>query len=48
MEWLSSTDRFTILKALVQAGFNRIGIASSFLHCDLDENKPSNITWVYN
>ena len=43
----SSTQRATVLNALVKAGFNRIGIAKTFIHADNDPEKSQNVYWVY-
>lgn len=43
----NSRDRFSLINALLQAGFNRIGIATSFIHCDMDGTKPSGVIWLY-
>ena len=43
----SSGDRFEMLNAFMQAGFKRIGVASSFIHVDTDEDKSQNIIWTY-
>ena len=43
-----SRSRFTIISALLSAGFNRIGIASTFIHCDTAEKgKTPNVIWTY-
>jgi uncharacterized protein YcbK (DUF882 family) len=42
-----SVTRFKILNALIAVGFNRIGIASSFIHVDLDLDKSKNVIWTY-
>ena len=42
-----SSKRFLMLEALLDAGFHRIGLGHSFIHVDLDPNKPSNVLWVY-
>lgn len=42
-----STTRGLILDALRAVGFNRIGIASTFIHVDLDMEKSQNVTWLY-
>ena len=42
-----STTRGLILDALRMVGFNRIGIAKSFIHVDLDTEKAQNVTWLY-
>jgi uncharacterized protein YcbK (DUF882 family) len=39
--------RFKILQALVMVGFNRIGIAGTFIHVDNDKTKPEDVTWLY-
>lgn len=43
----SNEKRFLMLEALLDAGFHRIGVGHSFLHVDLDPNKPKNQMWVY-
>jgi len=42
-----SNTRFKIVKALVTVGFNRIGIADTFIHVDLDLDKTQNVIWTY-
>ena len=44
---VSSTHRMKMLKALLDAGFTRIGIASTFIHADDDPSKPQNLIWTY-
>lgn len=39
--------RSKIINALIEVGFNRIGIAKTFIHVDNDEAKNSNRIWVY-
>lgn len=41
-----SVSRLNILTGLVEAGFTRIGIAKTFIHVDLDIDKPDAI-WLY-
>jgi len=43
----SSYNRYRILHGLLKAGFNRIGVAEKFLHCDVDNDKPKELIWVY-
>tara|TARA_R110000803_G_scaffold209155_2_gene278439 strand:- start:62 stop:391 length:330 start_codon:yes stop_codon:yes gene_type:complete len=43
-----SRTRGLILKALRQVGFNRIGIAKTFIHVDADTEKDQDVTWLYN
>lgn len=44
---LSSSDRFIILDALYQVGFNRFGIGKSFIHVDDDPDKVQRVIWTY-
>lgn len=43
----NSSARFKIVAALAQAGFDRIGIAGTFIHADCDPRKPANVLWTY-
>lgn len=43
----NSASRNKIIRALIQVGFNRIGIAGTFIHCDISKTKPQNIIWTY-
>lgn len=40
------SKRFAIVRGLLAAGFVRIGVYTKHIHCDLDQNKPSNVMWV--
>jgi len=42
-----SSQRFRIVAALIAAGFNRVGIASSFIHVDNDNVKTPGVAWLY-
>jgi len=42
-----SRTRARVLYGLVMAGFNRIGIAKTFIHADDDDTKPSQVVWLY-
>lgn len=42
-----SRTRFIILRAAVQVGFNRIGIARGFVHVDVSETNTPEVTWLY-
>ena len=44
---VTSYTRYQILTGLRQAGFNRLGVGPDFVHCDIDEDKPKNLMWVY-
>ena len=43
----TSYFRYKILHALQTMKFNRFGIGNSFIHVDLDEDKPKEMMWVY-
>lgn len=43
----NSNERFIITSALLQAGFKRIGLGSTFIHCDIDTTKPQNVIFDY-
>ena len=43
----NSSERYLIVAALIAAGFNRIGIASSFIHVDNDSVKTPGVAWLY-
>lgn len=42
-----SRSRFIVLNALISVGFNRIGIADTFIHVDLDRDKSQQVIWTY-
>ena len=42
-----SKTRFKVLDALIAVGFTRIGIASSFIHVDMDFDKSQGVIWTY-
>tara|TARA_B110000046_G_C12959442_1_gene383813 strand:+ start:28 stop:435 length:408 start_codon:yes stop_codon:yes gene_type:complete len=45
----SSRDRFNISQALIETGFNRIGISAKggFIHVDSDPDKSENVLFLY-
>lgn len=43
----SSHARFTILRAALESGFKRIGIAKTFLHLGMSEELPQGVVWMY-
>ena len=42
-----STNRFEIIRILLQYGVRRIGLANSFIHFDLDDEKPQDVIFFY-
>jgi len=45
---IGSRDRALIVKSLLDVGINRIGIAKTFIHCDVDKDKDQDVIWLYN
>lgn len=43
----NSTKRFIIVNALLRAGFKRIGIGKTFVHCDADSSLPQVVMFDY-
>ena len=43
----SSAKKDKIKEVLERVGFNRFGIANSFIHTDNDSSKPQNAVWYY-
>ena len=43
----NSKKRYLIVKALMQAGFHRIGIGKNFVHADIDPAKTASLMWTY-
>jgi uncharacterized protein YcbK (DUF882 family) len=41
----TSREKYLIFEALMSNGFRRIGIYSSFIHCDTAEDKPQDVIW---
>lgn len=44
---MDSKTRYLIIDALMHVGFNRIGIADTFIHVDDDRNKACGVIWTY-
>ena len=42
----NSRERYKLLFILMNY-FHRIGVAKSFIHVDIDEDKPQGVIWVY-
>ena len=43
----NSTDRFKLIYILQETGFQRIGVADTFIHVDLDLDKAQQVMWTY-
>lgn len=43
----TSRTRYLIIKALLDAGFNRLGVGETFIHVDFDQDKDRNVIWNY-
>jgi zinc D-Ala-D-Ala carboxypeptidase len=44
---LASDTRLRIVRALIEAGFRRIGIAGTFIHAGSDNRNPQNVMFLY-
>ena len=44
--YAGSRERFELLTAVTQV-FDRIGIARTFIHVDVDPNKTASVVWLY-
>jgi len=42
-----SRDRFELIDIFLDLGINRIGIADTFIHIDVDPDKSPNVIWTY-
>lgn len=43
----SDRNRLIIVEALIKAGFNRIGIAKTFIHADDSKKHSQEVIWLY-
>lgn len=43
----SSRERYLVIMGLTRAGFHRIGVADTFVHADIDPEKPKQVIWTY-
>ena len=41
------TNRYDMLMAFFAAGFQRIGVSSTFIHVDVSETLPQKVCWTY-
>ena len=39
--------RFKVIAALMEVGFNRIGVSGNFIHVDNDPSKSEDVIWTY-
>ena len=42
-----SRERYLILRALMEVGITRFGIAKGFIHADVDNSKDPDVIWLY-
>ena len=42
-----SASRYKIIRGLILAGFTRIGVGRTFIHCDNDPGKAPRVMWHY-
>jgi uncharacterized protein YcbK (DUF882 family) len=43
----NSRDRFRLIEIFMLLGINRIGIAKTFIHIDIDPEKDPDVIWTY-
>lgn len=43
----ASRDRYHLINCLLDVGFNRIGVAGTFIHVDADPDKDQDVMWTY-
>lgn len=43
----NSTYRYNLISYAISQGIMRIGIAKTFIHIDIDDNKPQEVIWLY-
>jgi len=41
-----SVTRFKVVKALLDAGFTRVGVYDKHVHADVDDSLPQGVLWV--
>ena len=46
LKYTGSAERYELLYAILPI-FDRIGIAKTFIHVDVDANKTAGVTWLY-
>lgn len=44
---VSDSYKFLIVQTALALGFKRIGIGSTYVHLDIDEEKNQNVLWTY-
>jgi hypothetical protein len=44
---LNSRFRFLLIKALLDVGFERLGIGKTYIHADIDDTKDPEVVWLY-
>ena len=43
----NSADRFELINLFIKYEINRIGVATTFIHIDIDKHKVKNVMWTY-
>lgn len=43
----SSADRFELINLFIKHKINRIGVAKTFIHIDIDKDKSQHVMWTY-
>jgi len=43
----NSSDRFTVVDELLKAGFLRLGMDKTYIHCDVSRTLDQKVLWLY-
>lgn len=43
----NSVDRFHLIWLFMKYNFRRVGVAKTFIHVDVDPDKPQEVMWLY-
>ena len=43
----NSQDRYDLINCLLDVGFSRLGVAKTFIHADIDQDKTKGVIWTY-
>ncbi len=41
----NSAERYKLVDLFIKAGIRRIGVYNTFIHVDVDDNKPQDVIW---
>ena|SRR3990167_9036467 len=47
LEITNSFERFQLIRLAIKYGIKRIGVGRTFIHLDIDMDKPQEVAWLY-